>query len=852
LCPDDHSQSQTAVPALLSSALPEPLAALAGLAIDLRWTWSHEADSLWQRIDADAWAQTRNPWTILQDASEGQLRALAADPNFSAELQRLVEARAAYLGMPGWFATRYDGAPLGGIAYFSMEFGLGAALPLYAGGLGVVAGDYLKTASDLGVPAIGIGLLFQEGYFRQVIDAGGWQQEAYPNNDPGSLPIRPALGPDGAWLHIRLDLPGRNVRLRVWQAQIGRVSLYLLDANDPVNRPADRAITERLYTANSETRLLQEIVLGVAGWRVVEAVAPDTEICHLNEGHTAFAVIERARRFQHRTGRSFREAFWATRAGNVFTTHTSVAAGFDRFSPALIDAYAHYLDNLLADIGIPRAELLGLGRADPDNPAEPFNMAYLAMRGSALSIGVSRQHGRVSRRIMRPLFPRWPDCEVPVDHITNGVHVPTWDSPDADRLWTASCGKERWRCAETTLTEEVATLSDTELWAMRGTARQALVVAVRHRLRQQLAARGHPPAIVGAADQALDPNILTLGFARRFTAYKRPNLLLHDPDRLRRLLTDPLRPAQLILAGKAHPADDEGKRMIRDWILLARDPGLRQRIVFVEDYDLTVAQELVQGVDVWVNTPRRPWEACGTSGMKILVNGGLNLSVPEGWWEEAYGPELGWAVGDGEACNEAARDNSDALDLYDILEGEVVPEFYARDASGLPRSWLARVRKSLARLTPTYSSTRMLHEHIEQLYLPAAAEFRRRTADGGAPAAALREWESRLRRGWSLLHIGESVATRGKGQWQFSVPVHLGEIGAEDVRVELFAEAAGNEPAPALAMRRGAAIAGSANGHIYLGAVAATRPATDYTVRIIPACTGVRVPAELELIRWQK
>ncbi len=842
----------TAVPAALPPALPEPLAGLADLALDLRWTWSLEADVLWQRIDADAWARTQNPWTILQDLSDEQLRALAADPVFTGELQRLAQARDAYLGMPGWFATRYERGALKGVAYFSMEFGLGAALPLYAGGLGVLAGDYLKTASDLGVPTIGIGLLYQEGYFRQIIDAAGWQQEAYPYNDPGSLPIRPALGSDGARLHIRLALPGRELALRVWQAQVGRAALYLLDANDPRNSPADRAITERLYNANPEARLLQEIVLGVAGWRVVETFAPETEICHLNEGHSAFVVIERARRFRQRFGLSFREAFWATRAGNIFTTHTPVAAGFDRFAPALIDTYARYLDGLVEEIDIPRSQLLALGRADPDNPAEPFNMAYLAMRGSALSIGVSRQHGEVSRRIMQPLFARWPEREVPVGHITNGVHVPTWDSADADRLWTAACGKERWRCAETSLADQVASLSDSELWAMRGRGRQALVVAARQRLRQQLAARGHPPAIVAAADRALDPNILTLGFARRFTLYKRPNLLLDDPDRLRRLLADPLRPAQLILAGKAHPADDEGKRMIRDWIVLAQHAELRQRIVFLEDYDLTVAQELVQGVDVWINTPRRPWEACGTSGMKILVNGGLNLSVLDGWWEEAYDPELGWAIGDDAVLDEAAGDRSDARALYEILEQQVVPQFYARDASGLPRRWLARIRHSLARLTPAYSSTRMLHEHIECLYLPAATEFRRRTADRGAPAAAIGDWECRLRRGWPLLHIGEPIVAAGEGQWRFSVPIYLGEIAADEVRVELFAEPQGDGPAPVAAMRRGAAIAGSANGHVYLGAAAATRPATDYTVRIIPAFPGVRVPAELGLILWQK
>ena len=387
---------------------------------------------------------------------------------------------------------------------------------------------------------------------------------------------------------------------------------------------------------------------------------------------------------------------------------------------------------------------------------------------------------------------------------------------------------------------------------MRGHGRLALMGYARQRLRQQLAARGHPPEIVAAAEQVLDPNILTLGFARRFTGYKRPNLLLFDPDRLRRLLTDPLRPAQLILAGKAHPADDEGKKMIQDWIVLAQQPELRQRIVFLEDYDLTLAQELVQGVDVWINTPRRPWEACGTSGMKILVNGGLNLSVLDGWWEEAYDTELGWAIGDGEKLDETARDSRDAAQLYAILERQVAPEFYARDESGLPRHWLARIRRSLAQLTPLYSGARMLHEYIERLYLPAATEFRRRTADRGAPAAAMCDWEGRLRRGWPLLHIGEPTITGCGAQWQFSVPIYLGDIGADEVRVEMFADGAGDMPAPVTTMQRGMAIAGSANGHIYTGAAAATRPATDYTVRIIPALAGVRVPAELELIMWQK
>jgi glycogen phosphorylase len=592
---------------------------LGELALDLRWTWSHEADALWQRVDAEAWRRTQNPWIILQDISAKRLEALAADSSFIAELERLRRARQDYLNAPGWFALAHGAAALSGIAYFSMEFGLGEGLPLYAGGLGILAGDFLKTASDLGLPVIGIGLLYQEGYFRQIIDASGAQQEVYPFNDPGSLPIGPAKGPDGAWLHIRLDLPGRALQLRVWQALVGRVTLYLLDTNDSLNSPADRGITAKLYDAGTEIRLLQEIVLGIGGWRAVEAIAPQIEICHMNEGHAAFAVLERARSYMRRSGLSFWEALCATRPGNLFTTHTPVAAGFDRFSADLLAKYARYRQAFLAETGIEESELLALGRSLPD-AGEPFNMAYLAMRGSFATFGVSRLHGGVSRRIFQPLFPRWPEIEVPVGHVTNGVHVPSWDSPEADGLWTAACGTERWRGMPDALPGLVSSLSDEELWRMASEDRQALIAKVR--LTRQLASRGHSPEVVTEAANVLDPSVLTLGFARRFTGYKRPNLLLKDRERLARLLNDPARPVQLVLAGKAHPADSEGKEMIRDWIELAQGSEFRRRVVFLEDYDIALAQELVQGVDVWVNTPRRPWEACGTSGMKVLVNGG--------------------------------------------------------------------------------------------------------------------------------------------------------------------------------------------------------------------------------------
>jgi starch phosphorylase len=840
------------MPILATRDLPIGLEALGELALDLRWTWSHEGDALWERVDAEAWGRTRNPWTILQDISAERLRALAADASFVAELERLARTRRGYLDMPGWLSSAYGEAALSGVAYFSMEFGLGEGLPLYAGGLGILAGDFLKTASDLGIPVIGVGLLYQEGYFRQIIDAAGVQHEAYPFNDPGSMPIEPAQSMDGSWLRIPLNLPGRTVSLRVWQARVGRVRLYLLDANDPLNSAADRGITGKLYDVGSEIRISQEIVLGVAGWRAVEALAPEVEVCHLNEGHAAFAVLERARAYMRRSGLSFREALWATRAGNIFTTHTPVAAGFDRFPAELLSKHARYVDSFLDEARIGLDELLALGRACSDDGDEPFNMAYLAMRGSMQSFGVSRLHGRVSRHIFQPLFPRWPEEEVPVGHVTNGVHVPSWDSPGADKLWTAACGKERWRGVPDALPELIENLSDEELWILAGEERHTLVQQVRARLARQLGSRGYAPEVVAQSANVLDPNALTLGFARRFTDYKRPNLLLRDPARLARLLNDPARPVQLVLAGKAHPADDVGREMIREWIDLAQRPEFRRRVVFLEDYDIALAQELVQGVDVWINTPRRPWEACGTSGMKVLVNGGLNLSERDGWWEEAYAPELGWAIGDDRDLPEGEGDAKDAEALYAILEQEVVPEFYACDAAGMPRRWLERVRRSMASLTPTYSSSRMARDYVEQYYLTGTTELRRRTADGGAPARAMQNWEARLRRHWSGLHVGETSVSGDGTAWSFSVPVYLGEIAPGDVKVQLYGDPHDGEAFFLGELLRGEAIIGATNGHIYTGPGPATRPAEEYTVRIIPYFSGVRVPTELPLILWQK
>ncbi len=768
--------------------MPKPLTPLQDLALDLRWTWSHEADALWAQIDAALWEQTHNPWTLLKQVPADRLADLAVDAAFLAELQSLVDKRKAYLEQPSSLGTAAGAAALGEVAYFSMEFGLGAALPLYAGGLGILAGDFLKAASDLGVPVVGVGLLYQEGYFRQTLDADGVQHEAYPFNEPATMPIEPAIARD-EWLRVPVGLPGRVLQLRVWKATVGRVTLYLLDSNDLLNTPVDRGITGKLYGGDPEMRLMQEVALGIGGWRALEAMGHQIEVCHINEGHAAFALIERARVLATRSGLTFPQALWATRAGNIFTTHTPVEAGFDRFPPDLLRKYLPIPEDSLTALGVSLQEILALGRANPGDADEPFNMAYLAVHGCGACLGVSRLHEHVSRRIFQPLFPRRPEGEVPVGHVTNGVHAPTWDSAEADRLWTETCGKDRWRVLTEDIPEQIRCVSDEALWGLRGEERRNLVTRARRRLAMQLRERGLDPEAVRLADQVLDPNILTLGFARRFTDYKRPNLLLRDPERLARLLLDDRRPAQIVVAGKAHPADDSGKHMIREWITLAKQPRFRRRVVFLEDYDIALAQELVQGVDVWINTPRRPWEACGTSGMKVLVNGGLNCSVLDGWWDEAYAPDLGWSIGDGDREGTDV-DAAEAEDTYDLIERQIAPEFYDRDQTGLPRAWVARIRRSMSALTTRFSSARMAREYVEKAYLPAAGGVRRRSADGYAAAKDLDDWSARLRCAWPSLHIGVPAVTRADDNWRFSVAVVLGDVAADDIGVELYAEPA--------------------------------------------------------------
>jgi glycogen phosphorylase len=841
------SGQKTMLP-LLPRKLPPTLQALTALALDLRWTFSHAAERVWRTLDPDSWESTRNPWFTLQDAPQRRLEELAANPSFSSEVERLCSAHQEYMVGPTWFAANGTRLSSDRIAYFSMEFGLGEALPLYAGGLGILAGDFLKTASDLGLPLVGVGILFQEGYFRQTLDAGGAQHQSYPYNDPLTLPIQPVDAKSGDWLRVPVYLPGRTLWLRIWRARVGRVDLLLLDGNDPLNTAPDRGITAQLYGGGTETRLLQEIVLGIGGWRALAALGFEPTIAHLNEGHAAFVILERARRFMQAENVSFHEALWATRAGNVFTTHTPVAAGFDEFSPDLMEKHFPPFGRYLTQLGISQGELLALGRRpSSEDPREPFNMARLAMQGCARTNAVSRLHGEVSQRLFTDLFPRWPEREVPVEYVTNGVHVPTWHSEQADVLWTTACGDGGWHGPVGRLSGPIAAVSDEELWKTRGEGRSELVSHARRSLERQLAQRGHHPTTAAAAGNILAPDVLTIGFARRFAEYKRPDLLLRRADRLVRLLNDTARPVQILVAGKAHPADEAGKRLITQWFAFVNRPEVRQRAVFLEDYDMTLAKRLVTGVDVWINTPRRPWEASGTSGMKVLANGGLNLSELDGWWAEAYTPDVGWALGQN---TQTPSDEQDVEDLYALLEQHIVPEFYDRDDQGLPRRWLARIRASMATLAPAFSSNRMVLEYVERIYGDAAEALHRR-ADGGARVAKdLNAWQERLESHWGEIRVEGHEAKATDGGVEFRVTVRLGAVAPGDVSVEIFADATGEKSVFRQLMKHVSDPSGPTNLSVFVAEVATSRPAADFTPRVIPYHPEVRVPAELPLITW--
>ncbi len=815
---------------------------LEDLALNLRSSWNHSTDGIWRQLDPELWELTQNPWAVLQACSRDKLTNLLADQKFSNLVETLMKARKDALNAPTWFQDNHSKSSLTCIAYFSMEYMLSEALPIYSGGLGNVAGDQLKAASDLGVPVIAVGLLYSQGYFRQFIDKNGNQQELYPYNDPMQLPIRPLRLQNGEWLRLKIDLPGWSLWLRTWEVRVGRRTLYLLDSNDVANFAAHRGITSELYGGDRELRLKQEIILGLGGWRLLNALGIQPEVCHMNEGHAAFAVLERAFDFMEKSKQPFEIALAATRTGNLFTTHTAAPAGFDQFSPDLIWKYlGKYAE---VKLGIPFDKLLSFGQL---NSHDDFNMAYLAIRGSGFINGVSQLHGVVSRQLFKNLFPRFPEEEVPIGSVTNGVHMPTWDSSVSDDLWTKSCGKARWLGKTEDLENKIRSVPDTEIWQMRNESRALLVAYTRARLARQLAARGASTDEIEKTKSFLNPNALTLGFARRFAAYKRPDLLLTDEDRLLRILTNKDRPVQLIIAGKAHPADAEGHALIKRWMKFISRPQARPSVIFLSDYDMILTQQMVQGVDLWINTPARPWEASGTSGMKILVNGGLNFSELDGWWAEAYTPEIGWALGDRKEHGEDPHwDLAEANTLYDLLENEVIPEFYTWDARMMPMTWITKIRESMARLTPRFSSNRTVREYTEKFYLPAADGYRKRAENNCLLAKQIIDWQSSIEQNWGKLGFGEVKIEERNGQYLFEVQVYLNNLDSQAVMVELYSATLKKE------MKCQGKIPNTRDGHIYRAEVPASNPASSFTPRILPHFPGVIIPLESTKILWQK
>lgn len=836
----------------LAFALPihlEGMDSLIELALDFRWSWNHGLGQLWEQLDAELWDLTRNPWVVLKTVAWEKLERVLRDPQFRQRLDHFVQERRAELSAPAWFQKQHPHSPLRSVAYFSMEFMLSEALPIYSGGLGNVAGDQLKAASDLGVPIIGIGLLYQQGYFRQIIDKNGNQQALYPYNDPGQLPITALRKENGEWLRIQLALPGYSLTLRAWQVQVGRVGLYLLDSNDAANNPVYRGITSELYGGGPELRLQQELILGMGGWRLLEELGIRPTVCHLNEGHAAFVVLERAKNLMKEMGLSFAEALIAARAGNLFTTHTAVPAGFDRFSPALIEQYLGQY--AWEELHLSSEELLALGRENRHNPSEYFNMAYLAIRGSGSINGVSQLHQQVSRQLFVSLFPRWNKEEIPVGAVTNGVHVPSWESKVADKLWEGACGKERWLSETAVLKQKLSNLPHAKIWQMRNQARASLVDYTRERLSRQLTMTGLPKEMIELAHRLFDPHVLTIGFARRFAIYKRPNMLLHNRERLLRILNHPTRPVQLIIAGKAHPADQPGQALIREWTNFIREPAVRPHAVFLSDYDMLLTEKLAQGVDVWINTPRRPWEACGTSGMKVLANGGLNLSELDGWWVEAYTSQVGWALGDGkEHGDDPVWDAIEAEKLYDLLENEIVPEFYARNEEGIPINWVERIRSSMALLTPQFSANRAVRQYTEQEYLPAAARYEERVKEKAELSRKIFLWEQEIFQQWENVRITDFKVERQEAHYLLEVTIHLSALAPSAVKVELFANTKEGEPPWLQEM---ALVRDLGNQlYTYQSFAPLERPESDYTPRVIPHFLGVSIPLEMDRVLWQK
>jgi starch phosphorylase len=775
--------------------LPKKLKRLEELAYNLRWAWDYETISLFRRLDPELWTSTyRNPVWMLGLISQDRYNEVQKDPAFMVHFNRVLDDFDAYMNSKStWYEQNYGKSlktkPI--LAYFSTEFGLTECLANYSGGLGILSGDHMKSASDLGLPLIGVGLLYQEGYFQQYLNADGYQQESYPINDYSNLPVTLQRDKDGNPIKISVPMPGRNLYAQIWKVQVGRVPLYLLDSNISDNELAeDRNLTDRLYGGDRRTRIRQEILMGIGGIRALEELGLRPNVCHMNEGHSAFLALERIRQLMTENDLSFELAREIAKASHIFTTHTPVPAGLERFGFDLIDE--HFSD-YFGQIGLTREQFIDLGRENMGD-YELFSMPVLAVNLSSSANGVAQLHGEVSRNMWHWVYPNVPTEEIPIGAVTNGIHMLSWVSGEMQGLFDRYLNPS-WRTQQNdpTIWQDVDDIPSGELWRTHERRRERLVAFARLRLRQQLERRGLPQTEIEVADEVLNPDALTIGFARRFATYKRATLLMQDLDRLDKLLNDPDRPVQIIFAGKAHPHDEGGKALIREIIRVSRLPQFRHKIVFLENYDMLVGRYMVQGVDIWLNNPRRPKEASGTSGMKVIYNGGLNCSILDGWWAEAYDPSLGWAIGNGEEYASDEWDHQDYVEaqaLYNVLEQDIIPTFYNHGRDGLPREWIDKVKESMKSLAPFFNTRRMVQQYAENYYLPTYDLVQRMGKSNSTKAVDFAAWRNNIEHVWHKIYIENVVVPKNElsigSEIEVEAVVNLGDLKPDDVLVQLY------------------------------------------------------------------
>ncbi len=771
--------------------LPENLTVLKRLAYNLLFSWNDDIKDLFHRMDPGLWSScNQNPVLMLGLLGQGRLDELSGDQGFLAQIERVTRDFERYLSQPHLQAADYFDEENLQMAYFSAEFGLSGCLPIYSGGLGVLAGDHIKSASDLNVPLVGIGLLYQDGYFSQYLNSDGWQMETYPQNDFPNMPVELMKDREGQPLRVQVLIKDIPLQILIWRIQVGRIPLYMLDTNDESNPPELRKITGQLYGGDREMRLRQEIVLGIGGIRALKAMGIEPTAIHMNEGHSAFSALERINMLRRDKGLSFDAAREIVMASTIFTTHTPVPAGNDTFDPDLVRVY---FEEYIKELGINFKVLLGYGRLDPRNEKEPFGMTTLALRLAAHINGVSRLHGKVSRSMWQKVWIHHPEEDVPIEHITNGIHVPTWISREMGTLFNRYLGPDWAEDPDNErVWQQIEKIPDTELWRAHERCREHLVAYVRLRLVEQLKARGASTSEVQRASEVLTPDAVTIGFARRFATYKRATLLFRDPDRLERIINHPEQPVQIVIAGKSHPQDDEGKEFIKQIIHLGQEKRFRRTVVFLEDYNMDVARHMVSGTDIWLNTPRRPLEACGTSGMKALANGSLNLSTLDGWWDEAYHRDYGWSLGHGEVYkNQDFQDDLESQSLYNLLENEIVPLFYDRQMDGIPRRWVEKMKAGLRMLVPVYNSHRMVQEYLDRFYLPCSRRFNNLCRDDFSSAKDIASWRQKIMTNWHEISVEEVVGLEsheiqvGKSI-KVEVRIRLGVLSPDDVTVEAY------------------------------------------------------------------